>query len=464
MAKKMWGGVFKKKTHPSVEGFTSSIGFDYLLAPYDVQASIAHVKMLAKTKVISGTDASKLTVALGCILKEIQSGYFKFDPKYEDIHSCIEAALEKKIGKTAQKLHIARSRNDQVSLDTRLYCRDKISQTIRLLENLQAAFLNSAKKYQGLIIPGYTHLQRAKLIRYAHYMFAYIEMLERDKERLQDAYKRVDCLPAGSVALAGTSLKINRAYLAKLLGFLRICGNSIDAVSDRDFVAEIIFVLSLAGMHLSRFAEDMIIYVSSEFGYFEIDDAFATGSSIMPHKKNPDILELIRGLTGKLYGDLVNILTVLKGLPLSYNRDLQHDKPALFDAFKSAETAIAILTRLVGNLKPNRPKLAEAAKDGVFYATDVMEYLIKKGLSRKAAHDIVGKVVRYAGGKNKQISELNLAQWKSFSQKFERDVYALFDPSKSVDSKASFGGTSARNVKRQIEYWQRKLNNARIQI
>jgi argininosuccinate lyase len=457
MANKMWGGVFKKETHPAVEGFTSSIGFDYILAPYDVRASIAHTKMLAKTGVISRTEAAKLVAALTKILKEIQTGSFKFDPKYEDIHSCIESALEKKVGKTAQKLHIARSRNDQVSLDSRLYCRAEIAKTIDLLKNLQVAFLKSAKKHDYLIIPGYTHLQRAKLIRYAHYLLAYVEMLERDKQRLSDACKRIDCLPAGSAALAGTSIKIDRFYLARLLGFSKVSGNSLDAVSDRDYVAEIIFALSLLAMHLSRFAEDIIIYTSQEFGYFEIDEAFATGSSIMPHKKNPDVLELIRGLTGKLYGDLINILTVLKGLPLSYNRDLQHDKPALFEAFEAIETALQILTQLIPNLKPCKEKLNEAVKDGIFYATDVMEYLIKKDLSRREAHDTVGKIVRYAKSRNKQIADLTLAEWKRFSPQFEKRVFALFDPQKSVDSKISFGGTSAGNVRRQIEYWRKKL-------
>lgn len=455
--KKLWGGRFSKKTDPLMEAFTSSIAFDSRLAEYDVLGSIAHARMLGKCNIIPKKDAAKITKALKGILSGLKKGTFTADAKSEDIHTDIQNKLYKKLGSTAKKLHAARSRNDQVNCDERLYCKDMIDKTAAKIAGLQKALLNLAKKNKGVIIPGYTHLQHAQPVALAHLLLAYVNMLERDKSRFLDAKRRVDISTLGSCAISGTSLKTDRKFAADRLGFAQVSDNSIDAVSDRDFIAEILAASAITGMHLSRFAEDMIIYSSSEFGFIDVSEAHSTGSSMMPHKKNPDALELIRGSAGKLYGNLVAILTTMKGLPSSYNRDMQHDKEPLFNSFDTLTAALGMFTAMVSKLKINNGALKRALSDESLYATDLAEYLIRKGVAFKEAHDAVGHLVRYSIDKNRKISALSPRELKGFSKAFEKDAFLLLDAKKSVSLKRSFGGTSFDNIDRQLKNWGRQL-------
>ena len=457
--KKLWGSRFKKKTHPLVESFTSSISYDYKLARYDVLASIAHAKMLGKTKIISAKDSAKILQGLKSILKQIEGGRFAFDKECEDVHTNIQNALAKKIGKVAQKLHTARSRNDQVVTDLRMYAKENIKYQISNIKYLQVALVNFAKKNSNVIIPGFTHLQHAQAVSLAHHLLAYVEMLERDKDRLDDAYKRCDVIPLGSAALAGTSLPINRNYVAKLLGFSKVATNSIDAVSDRDFVLEILADLSILSMHLSRMAEDFVLWLSPEFSLLELDDAFCTGSSLMPQKKNPDVLELLRANSGTIYGSLISLLTTMKGLPLSYNRDMQLDKPPLFNSLENLNGSLEVLCELLKSAKINQNQALILSSDELLCATDMAEYLVKKGIAFKEAHSIMGKAVAYALKKKIFLSEITLEQWKKFSSHFDKNIYRLLNPQTSVAAKKSFGGTSPQSVKRQIRNWERKLKS-----
>ncbi len=454
---KLWGSRFKKKTHPLVEKFTSSIGYDYKLAKYDCLVSIAHAKMLGKVKIIPLEDSAKIIQGLKSILNQIKKGKFVFDKKAEDIHTDIQNVLKKKIGRAAEKLHTARSRNDQVATDLRMYAKEEIENLKSKIKNLQVVLVGLAKKNIKVVIPGFTHLQHAQPVLLAHHLLAYVEMLERDKDRLDDAYKRCDILPLGSAALAGTSLPIDRNYMARLLGFNEVCANSIDAVSDRDFVLEILADLSILSMHLSRMAEDFILWASPEFALVELDDAFATGSSLMPQKKNPDVLELVRANTGTLYGNLISFLTTMKGLPLSYNRDMQLDKLALFNSFESLNDCLEVLCGLIKSARVNQNQALILSSDELFCATDLVEYLVKKGISFKNAHNITGKAVAYALKKKIFLSEISLEQWKKFSARFEKDVYGLLNPKVSVAAKNSFGGTSPQGVKRQLASWKKRL-------
>ena len=454
---KLWGSRFKKKTHPLVEEFTSSIGYDYKLAKYDVLGSIAHAKMLGKTKIIPPRDSAKIVQGLGSILKQIEKGAFVFNKQAEDIHTNIQNALKKKIGKAAEKLHTARSRNDQVVTDLRMYAKEEIKNLKSKIKDLQFALLGFAKKNIKVVIPGLTHTQHAQPVSLAHHCLAYVEMLERDKDRLCDAYKRCDVLPLGSAALAGTSLPIDRNYVAGLLGFSKVCANSIDAVSDRDFVLEILADLSILSMHLSRMAEDFVLWNSPEFALLELDEAFSTGSSLMPQKKNPDVLELVRANTGVLYGNLVSLLATMKGLPLSYNRDMQLDKPPLFNSFENLNGCLGVLCGLIKSAKVNRNQALILSSDELLCATDLVEYLVKKGVAFKEAHNIVGKVVSYALKKKIFLSEIPFGQWQKFSAHFEKDIYRLLNAQASVAAKKSFGGTSPQGVKRQLLSWEKRL-------
>ena len=455
--KKLWGSRFEKKTNPLVEKFTSSISFDYRLTRYDVLVGIAHAKMLGKSKIIPLKDSTKIVQGLKSILRQIEGGRFVFDKKCEDIHTNMQNALEKKIGKVAEKLHTARSRNDLVVTDLKMYAKDEIKNLKFAICNLQFALLGLAEKNVKVIIPGFTHLQHAQAVSLAHQVLAYVEMLERDKDRLEDAYKRCDVLPLGSAALAGTSLPINRNYVAKLLGFSKVSANSIDAVSDRDFVLEILADLSILSMHLSRMAEDFILWASPEFSLLELDDAFCTGSSLMPQKKNPDVLELIRGNTGTIYGNLVSLLTTMKGLPLSYNRDMQLDKVPLFNSLENLNGCLELLCALIKSAKINQNQALILSSDELLYATDLAEYLVKKGVAFKEAHNIVGKVVTYALKKKIFLSEITLDEWKKFSTYFKKDVYKLLNSQTSVAAKKSLGGTNFQGVKKQISNWKKRL-------
>ena len=388
---------------------------------------------------------------MNSILGEIKKGLFKVDNSVEDIHTAIQNALDKKIGNSGAMLHTARSRNDQVSLDTRMYCKEEIDSILALLAGLKASIKEFAKKNIDIIVPGFTHLQNAQPVLLSHQMLAYCQMIGRDMDRLNDCRKRVDILPLGSCAISGTSLPIDRNFVAKELGFSKISSNSMDAVSDRDFVIEIIASLAILGMHLSRLSEDLIIWNSQGFGFLDIGDEFSTGSSMMPQKKNPDVLELVRGKCGTLYGSLVEVMTMMKGLPLTYNRDMQLDKEPLFKSVETVGSSMKILIGLFKCLKVNKEKANELLNDEAIYATDIMEYLVKKGVPLKESHDIVGKIIAYGLQRKLKLSEISLREYRFFSPKFNKDAYSLLDAKKSVSMKNSFGGTSLKQVRRQLK-------------
>ncbi|MDP6685824.1 MAG: argininosuccinate lyase [Candidatus Omnitrophota bacterium] len=452
MKNKLWGGRFKKKIDPFMEKFTSSIACDKRLAEFDCLGSIAHAQMLGKCRIIPKKDSLKIVKGLGSILRQIKNGSFKYSFKEEDIHTALQNALYKKIGTVAEKLHTARSRNDQVVLDTRMYCKKNIDSIVFSVKTLKKAFLTLAKKNKDVIVPGFTHLQNAQPVLFSHQALAYCQMFDRDVERLLDCKKRVDVLPLGSCALSGTSLPIDRKYVAGKLGFAKVSQNSMDAVSDRDFVIELVFVLSLIAMHLSRISEDFIIWNSQSLGLLEIGDEFSTGSSMMPQKKNPDVLELIRGKCGKLYGSLIEVLTMMKALPLTYNRDMQEDKPPLFSAVETIDESLEMLRLFLKGLTINKDRAKELLKDEFLYATDIMEYLVKKGVSLKEAHDAVGRLVNYCCENDLKIQEISLRVLRSFNKKFNKNVYDLLDAKKSVKLKTSYGGTSPVQVKRKLKH------------
>lgn len=435
MKKKLWGGRFKKSQDPEFEDFSCSMYFDYRLAKYDALGSIAHAKMLEKCKIIPKKDAAAIIKGLNAILKEIQGGKFIYDFTAEDIHTNIQNALEGKIGKPALKLHTARSRNDQVALDTRMYCKEKTWEIYNLATALQNSLIGFANRNKGIIIPGLTHTQHAQPVLLSDQAEAYVRMLARDKTKLHYAFHAADSMPLGACALAGTSLKIDRGYVAKQLGFATLCENTMDAVSDRDFVVELLEATSLISMHLSRLASDLILWATPEFGFVEIDQKFCTGSSIMPQKVNPDFLELVRGMTGRIYGNLFSVLTMMKGLPLTYNRDMQFDKQPLFDSVEKVSKVLSIFAKMMRGIKVNKAEIERALLDESLYATDLAEYLIVKGLDSRQAHSIVGKLVASTLENKERISGLTLPELKKFSDKFEKSVLKLLDPKVSVASK-----------------------------
>ena len=449
--KKPWGGRFSQPTAKMVEAFTASIHFDKRLYRYDIEGSIAHARMLSKQRIISKKDERVIVKGLVAILAEIEEGRFVFKPEDEDIHMAVENALIAMTGEAGGKLHAGRSRNDQVSLDVRMYLREEIRQIVEAVSLLKASLVELASKEERTILPGYTHLQKAQPVLLAHYLLAYWEMLDRDEERLWECHKRVNIMPLGSAALAGTGLPVDRAYVATLLKFPEISHNSMDAVSDRDFVAEFIFVASLLMMHMSRFCEDLVIWSTDEFQFVAISDAFTTGSSIMPQKKNPDVAELIRGKTGRVYGDLMAVLTMMKGLPMTYNRDLQEDKEALFDAVDTVKECVHILSEMAGHLKFNREKMLKAASGGFSTATDVAEYLVMKGVPFREAHKVVGRLVAYCIEKKMDMPVLTLAEFRRFHRGFEEDIYAFLKVEHAVHSKKSHGGTAKKNVSLRIK-------------
>jgi len=458
MAKKMWGTRFTKKTSELADKFTSSISYDKKLARYDVLGSIAHAEMLGRSKIISTAEARLIIKGLNAILKEINNGIFRFDYNAEDIHTNITNSLRKKIGIAADRLHTARSRNDQIVLDVKMYCKDVIDELVNLIFYLQKSITKFADKNNKVIVPAYTHLQVAQCVLLSHHLLAYVEMLERDKERLFDTKKRTDSMPLGSCALSGTSLSIDRKYVKKKLGFSKVTENSIDAVSDRDFIIELLSNLAILSVHLSRVAEDLILWSTKEFNFIDIDFSFCTGSSIMPHKKNPDVLELIRASVGKIHGDLSSILILMKGLPLSYNRDLQLDKPPLFNGVDTIENILKIFIELFKNIKLNKKIIAKKIEDESLFSVDIVEYLIDKGLSYRQAHDITGKMVKDTLDKGKKISDLGLKDLKKYSDKFDLKVKSILNAWASVSGKTSYSGTAPKNVKKQINKWNKRLN------
>jgi argininosuccinate lyase len=457
MKKKPWAGRFKEKTARSVEEFTESISFDRRLWRHDIAGSIAHARMLGKQKIISKADAGKIISGLKRIATEIEEGKFTFDPSLEDIHMNIEAALAKKIGAAGGRLHTARSRNDQVALDLRLYLRDETVEVAALLLKLQKALVAQAERNFGAVLPGYTHLQRAQPVLLSHHLLAYVEMLERDARRFVDTLKRINVLPLGSGALAGTSLPIDRKAVAKELGFLSVGQNSIDGVSDRDFALEFIFNASMVMMHLGRMSEELVLWASEEFSFIKLPDAFATGSSIMPQKKNPDVPELVRGKVGRVYGSLTALLTIMKGLPLAYNRDLQEDKPPVFDTVDTVKGSLGVMAEMMARLEFNAPAMHAAVSQGFAAATDLAEYLVRKGLPFRQAHEAVGKLVAYCISKQKGLDDLTAAELKKFSDRFDPDALMTVTPEASAATRASEGGTAPREVKKQLARWKKRL-------
>ncbi|HLD83168.1 MAG TPA: argininosuccinate lyase [Candidatus Omnitrophota bacterium] len=457
MPRKLWGSRFPKKTSAITDKFTSSISFDKRLAKYDCIGSIAHARMLGRQRIIPAKDASLIVKGLKAMLKDILAGKFKFDSRAEDVHSNIQEALLKKIGKAAYKLHTARSRNDQVVLDVKMYLKDEGKNLAELITELQKSILKFAKSNIKVIIPGYTHLQKAQCVLLAHHLLAYIEGLERDKQRLIDAGKRIDEMPLGACALSGTGLNIDREYVRKELGFSKVTQNSIDSVSDRDFILELLAGLSILSVHLSRIAEDLILWSTKEFNFINIDYAFCTGSSIMPHKKNPDVLELIRGSVGKIQGDFSSVLIMMKGLPFSYNRDLQLDKPALFDAIDTIEGILEIFILLFENIIIEKEAIKARLKDESLFSVDIVEYLIKKGVSYREAHDIVGRLVRGSLDKGKPISGLTNSELQKYAKELGPQVKNILNAKTSVNLKRSYGSTNPRLVSRQIKNWSRRL-------
>ena len=453
---KLWDAKFKKKLDKEAEEFTSSLTVDKQLAKYDVLGSIAHTRMLAKCKIIKEKEAEKIVKNLKEIKREIEEKKFIFEND-EDIHTAVERSLTQKIGTLGEKLHTARSRNDQIALDERLYVKDKIKEIISQITKFQKIILQVAKKEQNVIMPGYTHLQHSQPVLFSHWLLAYLEMLERDKSRFNDSYTRVDVLPLGAGAGFGTSLPIDRKFTAKILGFSNVAGNSLDAVSDRDFLIEVSSASAILMMHLSRLSEEIVLWNSSEFGFLEIDDAFATGSSLMPNKKNPDIPELIRGKTAKVYGELFTILSLMKNLPLAYNRDMQEDKEGFFEMMKIVLSSLNIYTKFLPKIKLNKAKMRKMAEKGETTATDLVEYLVTKGVPFREAHRIVGKILKHLAGSGKRLKEVSLSELKKFSPQFAKDVLKRIKVESSVRNKSSFGATSPKEVQKRIKDWEKKI-------
>lgn len=447
----LWGSRFSKELNEDVNDFNSSLPFDKVLYKYDIKGSVAHATMLCHQGIISENEKDEIIAGLNEILAEIESGKLQFDYNFEDIHSFIEANLVKKIGQTGKKVHTSRSRNDQVALDIRLYLKDEIKEIQKLILNLIKTLMDFSNNHLETIMPGYTHLQRAQAVTLAHYLGAYIEMFKRDKERLDDTYKRVNVLPLGAGALAGSPYNIKRNLVAEYLGFDSICLNSMDAVSDRDFIIETLSDLAMVMTHLSRISEEIIMWSSFEFKFVELDDSYSTGSSIMPQKKNPDILELIRGKTGRVYGSLTSILTTMKSLPLAYNKDMQEDKEPLFDGIKTVKNCLKILPNVIKTMKVNKEKMLQAAKEGFLNATDVADYLTKKGLPFRDSHNVAGKLVSYCINSKKTLDELSIDEFKKESSLFEEDIYSAIDIKNSVMSKKEIGGPNPETVKHVLE-------------
>ena len=456
MSEKLWGGRFEEETHKLVEAYTASVHFDKRLSRYDIQGSLAHTRMLAKGGIIPEDEAERIIKGLQEIEGEIERGEFPFDPAFEDIHLNIEKRLIEKIGEVGGKLHIARSRNDQIALDLRLYLREEIGEIQKLIVALQEALLEQAEANLDIVMPGYTHLQRAQPILLAHHLLAYFEMLDRDRERFRDCLKRVNVLPLGSGALAGTGFPIDRGYVAELLEFPAVSENSIDAVSDRDFIVEFLSAASILMMHLSRLSGEVVLWASAEFGFVELPDAFATGSSMMPQKKNPDVAELARGKTGRVFGALFALLTMLKGLPLSYNRDLQEDKEPLFDTVDTVKATLQVFQEMLRAVRFNGERMREAALAGFLNATDVADYLVEKGMPFRRAHEVVGRLVQECLKQKKRIQELSLEELKCFSPLFEEDVYPFITLEACLERRRSFGGTAKGRVVEALKVARRR--------
>ncbi|MDQ0287326.1 argininosuccinate lyase [Desulfofundulus luciae] len=447
---KLWGGRFQKATDHLVDDFHSSISFDQRLYRYDIRGSMAHARMLAKQGIIAPEEAQAIIKGLEEILADIEEGRVQFSVAAEDIHMNIEQLLTERIGPVGKKLHTARSRNDQVALDVRMYLKEEIDAIIALLKQLQETLLDLAENHLDTVMPGYTHLQRAQPITLAHHLMAYVQMFGRDVDRLQDCRRRTDVLPLGAGALAGTTFPIDPAYVAEQLGFAAVAENSLDAVSDRDFAVEFTAAAALIMVHLSRFCEEIILWSSAEFAFVELDDAYSTGSSMMPQKKNPDVAELTRGKAGRVFGDLMTLLTMLKGLPLAYNKDMQEDKEALFDAVDTVKKCLRVFTPMVASLKVRPENMAGAARGGFTNATDLADYLVKKGVPFREAHEQAGKLVYYCLSRGKSLEELSLEEFRHFAPRVEEDVYRAIDIRQCVAARRVLGGPAPEAVRQAI--------------
>lgn len=454
---KAWSGRFRTATHPLMDAFSSSLAFDRRLYKQDIQGSIAHTKGLEQAGILTPRESRAIIRGLEQIRREIETNRFVFAPTDEDIHMAIERRLTELIGPVGGKLHTGRSRNDQVALDLRLYLRDALRTLVESARRFQQALLTQARQHLDVAMPGYTHLQRAQPVLFSHHLLAYVEMLERDKGRVRDLLTRMDELPLGSGALAGTNYPVDRTYVARLLGFAGVTQNSLDAVSDRDFVVETLAAVALLMMHLSRLSEELILWSSQEFRFVDLPDAFCTGSSMMPQKKNPDVPELVRGKTGRVYGHLMAVLTVLKGLPLSYNRDLQEDKEALFDTLDQAMASLEIMTQIVQGLTVNRDVMGEAAGAGYILATELADYLTGKGVPFREAHRITGRLVRWCLDRKKNLRDLTLADLRGFSPKFEKDALDVLTVEGAIERRAQIGGTARKRVEARLRVLEKAL-------
>ena len=449
-ASRLWGGRFEKSTDEMINEFQASIGFDKRMYREDIAGSIAHAKMLAAQKIISDDDAKKICAGLENILKKIDAGEFNFSVALEDIHMNVEKALTDEIGAAGGRLHTARSRNDQVALDTHLYMRNQVREVQKLILDLQNALINAAEKNSDVIFPGYTHLQRAQPILFAHHLLAYFSMLKRDFDRFDGVYSRADIMPLGAGALAGTTFNIDRNFVARELGFKEIYSNSLDAVSDRDYLLEFLSAASILMVHLSRFSEEIILWCSREFSFIELDDAHCTGSSMMPQKKNPDVPELVRGKAGRGFGHLIALLTTVKALPLAYNKDLQEDKEGVFDALDTVKFSLAVFAQIVAGMKIRKENMRRAVEEDFSNATDLADYLVKKNLPFRQAHEVAGKIVHFCIENNLYLKDLTLDQFKNFSPLFESDIHDAIKPETCVAARNSQGGTSYHQVQMQI--------------
>ncbi len=453
----MWKGRFKTATAELLQRYSESISFDWRLYPYDIQGSIAQAAALAEAKLITEHERAAIESGLLQIRGEIERGEFQFREELEDIHMNIEAELTKRIGAPGAKLHTARSRNDQVALDIRLYLRAETREIQARIRALQSALVTLATENRDAILPGYTHLQRAQPVLFGHHLLAYVEMLERDFARLEDGFKRINVLPLGSGAIAGSTINLNRALVAKLLDFPALTQNSMDAVSDRDFACELLAALAILGMHLSRLSEDVILWSSSEFGFVTIGDAYTTGSSLMPQKKNSDVAELTRGKTGRLYGNLLSLLTTLKGLPMTYNRDMQEDKEPVFDSIDTAKAALEIFAGMMADTKVHAAKTRAAASDPLLLATDLADYLVLRGVPFRQAHEVIGKAVALSGERGVGLHELPLADLQQLSDKFAADFTEVFNLDRALKARTNLGAPSPENVAAQIAQWKSRL-------
>ncbi len=449
---KMWAGRSGKETAKAADDFNSSIAVDGRMYRQDIEGSLAHAEMLAGCGIITYGEYGVIAEGLKGILADIESGALALDPDAEDVHMFVEAELTKRVGEAGKKLHTARSRNDQVAVDMRMYLRDESAEVISLIKKLLRAVVKQAKATKNYIVPGYTHLQRAQPIVFAHHLLAYAMMFVRDAGRINDAVRRMNVSPLGSCALAGTTYNTDRTFTAKKLGFDGVCMNSIDGVSDRDFCVELISAFALVMTHLSRFAEEVVLWSSSEFGFAELDDAYTTGSSIMPQKKNSDMAELVRGKTGRVYGDLMAMLTVLKGLPLAYNKDMQEDKECVFDALDTVKACLGIFAPMIDTMKPNKDNMYRAAGKGYINATDLADYLVGKGLPFRTAYKTVGEIVAYGIKHDKTLEEITLGEYKNFSELFGEDLYEAISLAACVRRRMSEGGTGAASVEKQIRF------------